>query len=247
MFNIASSVICHCLVVTMATASVIRLSLPSHKVPQLIRVVESPASDFIMAASSEAARLSLGPSHQSNRFMRVLSSSVSQPQVPTRRPTSAPLATTTQASLVTRSPPVSTRKQATNQGRADDSLRFQAGRASASEPEPEVVTDYPSKPYSMAFDSADGNGTTMRREETKDDKGTIRGSYSYTDPFGMFRVVEYIADENGFRASIRTNEPGVARTQNGDPAGIIYEVDPSPSNYHPPGSLDSSSRTSENL
>jgi len=84
------------------------------------------------------------------------------------------------------------------------------------------------KPYKIAYDSVDGNGTTMRREESKDDKGVVRGSYSYTDPFGIFRVVEYIADENGFRASIRTNEPGIAKTENGDPSGVIYEVDPPP-------------------
>lgn len=51
---------------------------------------------------------------------------------------------------------------------------------------------------------------------------------SYTDPFGTFRVVEYIADENGFRASIRTNEPGIGKADNGDPASVIYEIDPHP-------------------
>jgi hypothetical protein len=83
-------------------------------------------------------------------------------------------------------------------------------------------------PYQIAYDAVDNNGTQMRREETKDDKGVVRGSYSYTDPFGIYRVVEYIADENGFRASIRTNEPGVAKHEGGDPSGVIYEIDPPP-------------------
>lgn len=42
-------------------------------------------------------------------------------------------------------------------------------------------------------------------------------------------MVEYIADENGFRASIRTNEPGIGKGDNGDPASVIYEIDPHPS------------------
>lgn len=33
------------------------------------------------------------------------------------------------------------------------------------------------KPYKIAYDSVDVNGTQQRREETKDDKGVVRGSY----------------------------------------------------------------------
>lgn len=33
------------------------------------------------------------------------------------------------------------------------------------------------KPYKIQYDSVDANGTQMRREETKDDKGVVRGSY----------------------------------------------------------------------
>lgn len=100
--------------------------------------------------------------------------------------------------------------------------------ASAALTEPEETTTEVPKPYKIQYDSVDANGTQMRREETKDDKGVVRGSYSYTDPLGIFRVVEYIADENGFRASIRTNEPGIGKADNGDPASVIYEIDPLP-------------------
>lgn len=34
------------------------------------------------------------------------------------------------------------------------------------------------------------------------------GSYGYTDAYGVYRKVDYVADENGFRATIRSNEPG---------------------------------------
>lgn len=33
------------------------------------------------------------------------------------------------------------------------------------------------KPYKIAYDSVDVNGTQQRREETKDEKGVVRGSY----------------------------------------------------------------------
>ncbi len=34
------------------------------------------------------------------------------------------------------------------------------------------------------------------------------GSYGYTDGHGIYRQVDYIADKSGFRAVIKTNEPG---------------------------------------
>lgn len=38
----------------------------------------------------------------------------------------------------------------------------------------------------------------------------ITGSYGYTDSYGIYRQVDYVADKNGFRATIKTNEPGTA-------------------------------------
>ena len=38
--------------------------------------------------------------------------------------------------------------------------------------EPEVI-----RPYKIAYDSLDNNGTQMKREETKDEQGVVRGSY----------------------------------------------------------------------
>lgn len=84
------------------------------------------------------------------------------------------------------------------------------------------------KPYSHSFGSSDGNGTTQSRQESKDENGVVTGSYSYADPNGIFRVVEYIADKDGFRASIRTNEPGVGKTELGDPSGVLYQIDAAP-------------------
>lgn len=73
----------------------------------------------------------------------------------------------------------------------------------------------------------------MFREEEADGLGTVRGRYSYREASvssnqskttfklnyffqGILRIVEYIADANGYRTRIRTNEPGVVSS---NPAG----------------------------
>jgi hypothetical protein len=50
-----------------------------------------------------------------------------------------------------------------------------------------------------------------------DSYGNKKGSYGYTDAHGIYRKVDYIADEHGFRAKISTNEPGTASD---DPANV---------------------------
>lgn len=48
----------------------------------------------------------------------------------------------------------------------------------------------------------------------------MTGSYTVTNLEGHTRVVDYIADAGGFRATIRTNEPG---TDNQNPAEVSVE------------------------
>lgn len=38
------------------------------------------------------------------------------------------------------------------------------------------------------------------REEKRDAFGVVTGRYGYLDPNGVHRIVEYIADHNGYRA-----------------------------------------------
>ncbi|GBM43789.1 hypothetical protein AVEN_92774-1 [Araneus ventricosus] len=74
-------------------------------------------------------------------------------------------------------------------------------------------------PYSFGYSIKDEHGEQHRSEE-KDESGVVTGSYGFVDEKGIHRIVYYIADKNGFRAKIVTNEPGTA-SQN--PAGVLME------------------------
>lgn len=43
--------------------------------------------------------------------------------------------------------------------------------------EPQPAEPEVNRPYKIAYDSLDNNGTQMKREESKDDQGVVRGSY----------------------------------------------------------------------
>lgn len=61
---------------------------------------------------------------------------------------------------------------------------------------------------------------------------------------GIYRIVEYVADANGFRATIKTNEPGVDGKES--PADVVMNAEAppaglagaasSPGSYKPPAS-----------
>ncbi|CAN8021243.1 hypothetical protein HPB47_021427 [Ixodes persulcatus] len=73
----------------------------------------------------------------------------------------------------------------------------------------------PAQPYSFAYDNTDEFGTRLAREESGDANNNKVGSYSYTDAAGVFRTVKYVADADGFHATVETNEPG---TKSSNPA-----------------------------
>ena len=75
------------------------------------------------------------------------------------------------------------------------------------------------EPFNFEYSSTDEYGTKLSRQESGDENGVVRGSYSYTDANGLFREVEYIADASGFRATVKTNEPG---TLSSNPADAQY-------------------------
>jgi len=58
------------------------------------------------------------------------------------------------------------------------------------------------------------NNLRHRKEES--DGHVVRGSYGYTDALGLYRHVDYVADHNGFRANIRSNEPSMTNAASAD-------------------------------
>lgn len=69
--------------------------------------------------------------------------------------------------------------------------------------------DARNEPFEFGYDMNDGQGNIQHRKEVSNGIETI-GSYGYRDFLGVYRLVNYIADKDGFRAFIKSNEPGVA-------------------------------------
>ena len=72
------------------------------------------------------------------------------------------------------------------------------------------------QPYNFGYKIDDGYGNNQHQEESGDTYGNKKGSYGFTDAYGIYRKVDYIADEGGFRATISTNEPGTADSHPAD-------------------------------
>jgi len=90
-----------------------------------------------------------------------------------------------------------------------------------------LTTSSPS-PYSFAYNTADVAGTQLVRQEAGDANGAVRGRYGYRDADGLYRTVEYIADSNGFRAAIRSNEPGLGNSAD-NAASVYLQTEATPS------------------
>ncbi|GIY59895.1 uncharacterized protein CDAR_95701 [Caerostris darwini] len=81
------------------------------------------------------------------------------------------------------------------------------------------------RPYSYGFQFGDGRGMSQYRQESADGTGAVKGSYGYVDPFGVTRNVEYSAGVDGYKAFIKSNEPGLSNHISAD---AIYQVRPPP-------------------
>ncbi|GFR01770.1 uncharacterized protein TNCT_518441 [Trichonephila clavata] len=71
------------------------------------------------------------------------------------------------------------------------------------------------QPYKFGYSVNDKHGEQHRQEAS--DGHAVQGSYGFTDARGIHRQVNYVADKAGFRAQVKTNEPGTA---NQDPAAV---------------------------
>ncbi|XP_054162443.1 cuticle protein 14-like [Oppia nitens] len=77
--------------------------------------------------------------------------------------------------------------------------------------------------YKFGYNIKDKWGGENAREEKGGPHGGVVGSYSLYSPKGGKRTVHYVADKQGFRAQIQTNEPGTGNQDAAD--AIINGVD----------------------
>lgn len=85
--------------------------------------------------------------------------------------------------------------------------------------------NHPPQPYNFNYEARDELGNVHFRQEQGDQSGSVKGSYGYTDNNGLNRVVDYVSDAGGFKASIQSNEPGVGEDS---PADVVLVARPPP-------------------
>lgn len=81
--------------------------------------------------------------------------------------------------------------------------------AEEAEPAPE--------PYSFEYTAETEDGASTNRQEQQTADGVVTGFYIIKEPNGNQRRVDYIADKDGYRATISTNELG---TESANPANV---------------------------
>ncbi|XP_054717351.1 adult-specific rigid cuticular protein 15.7-like isoform X2 [Uloborus diversus] len=85
--------------------------------------------------------------------------------------------------------------------------------------------------YDFGYNEGHNEGGTFRRERG-DASGRKVGTYGYTNNEGLIRIVNYVADENGFRAELKSTEPGVDEKE---PASVIVFKEDTPTLMTYPG------------
>ncbi|XP_022238876.1 GATA zinc finger domain-containing protein 14-like isoform X1 [Limulus polyphemus] len=77
-------------------------------------------------------------------------------------------------------------------------------------------------PYSFKYEVPIGQHGGYSHQESSDESGKVSGSYKVIGGKDNDRVVEYTADENGFHATVRTNDPAV---EDKNPADVTVMKD----------------------
>ncbi|CAM1295722.1 Uncharacterised protein g1362 [Pycnogonum litorale] len=62
----------------------------------------------------------------------------------------------------------------------------------------------PDGSYRFGYDTNDGHGNSHYRKETRSSEGRVTGSYGFLDGNDVFRIVDYVSDEHGYRANVRS-------------------------------------------
>ncbi|KAH6947517.1 hypothetical protein HPB50_019593 [Hyalomma asiaticum] len=73
--------------------------------------------------------------------------------------------------------------------------------------------------YNFGYNIVNGHGAANGRHESGSAYGGVKGAYYLADADGRSRRVDYVADKWGFRAMVKTNEPG---TKTSFPAAAPY-------------------------
>ncbi|GIY57169.1 hypothetical protein CDAR_224991 [Caerostris darwini] len=71
------------------------------------------------------------------------------------------------------------------------------------------VPQHAPQPYKYGYSIKDHHGE-QHRQEAGNGAGSVVGNYGFIDDRGIARQVNYVADHAGFRAQVKTNEPGTA-------------------------------------
>lgn len=83
--------------------------------------------------------------------------------------------------------------------------------------EPEDAAGHPApEPYSFAYTTDNEDGSSTQREESQTAEGVVTGFYIIKGADGSERRVDYVADKDGYRATVTTNEAGTESGNSGD-------------------------------
>lgn len=78
----------------------------------------------------------------------------------------------------------------------------------------------PSEPYSFSY-TAESLGGLTSHQESGDGTGRVVGFYTILGDDGRQRRVDYVADENGYRATVKTNEMGTKAGSTADAQFLV--------------------------
>ncbi|KAG1658870.1 Cuticle protein 10.9 [Nymphon striatum] len=79
------------------------------------------------------------------------------------------------------------------------------------------------EPYEFSYSITDEDSNTQSRQESGDANGHMKGGYRITLANGITRWVQYVANGDGFTATVETNEPG---TDSQSPADVTMNANP---------------------
>ncbi|KAH8009598.1 hypothetical protein HPB51_018291 [Rhipicephalus microplus] len=87
----------------------------------------------------------------------------------------------------------------------------------------QLQENYPAQPYTFSYDSTGEDGGRISQQETGDERNFKTAATATRPQTVVYRTANYVADDQGFRVSIDTNEPG---TKAENPADVTLNANP---------------------